>query len=1252
MKKLFGLLALLAASNALAFNCRWNFTDFTQGGLNVRAVYITTIAPYGISGTNILTGDRRSYTTANNSSLTVSNMVNGRSYRVEFLGPTTTTTITNNFDTNVVGNVNAVDYLTPPTIVDGNAFGWSRNQADARFLRTNINQYLRQGTNIVYVTNTDGSLTIHGTATGGSGVGVTAGGDSTATTNSGVVTVSTTIPVKGVAAGTNVLASTNGAVVTIYGNPTNLNANNLLAGTIPDARFPAILPAVDGSQLTGITGSGIEKSGGLGTNNNLLNLAYRGNLLSTNAFPIVRATVTVPPNSSQPWMEGYTGDTNAGPFTWRMTAVTNGFNPAVNGASAFSGLSDVQLHYGYNLTTSAGYKANLPLWIRGYESTWFNPFNHPVMEIYDRVTLTNGLLNGTDVGFGYTLGLSNGFTKGAFSGDQIDFRTQFGDGTPWMTFANNTNNEGIIGINKGYIATVATNEWIITSEGSGVIGKRGSNYLFGSGGTYDNAYFFKGANAQGSDLRLTVGTVGSPKSIRWNGTNSDANLNRWEFQNQDNTFTPMMGNPFPIVEIGTVSPTETFILKRNTGTGKLDFFSRQNDYGGYRFNTPNKTNLVVFHDNDGGGGSISAGHYVSINKSTADAALDVNGDILSSAGKVSGGLFRLLNTNGAGYISLYGSTNSGSAVLYIEGSPSSRTVTEAEIASFGTGGSGTFNFLQLSNVFQASSNLNNLASNRYVGTFLGSGGGTSISIPGAFQFTSANGNVADASGAARITIATNSSLSINDTAGAAKFFFSSSGVAAGDGAGITNLDGAAIATGTVADARLASTITRDTELTAPMGYATQNLAVVAFNNNGSAVTNANPTNLFGSGFIPTSKLNTNAWGVSGIVESSQGKSNLVWKTDASGIPAWRADADSGGGSGTNTYYSNTDPDQRIVMGTGNNFAQWYDASGGRIGFLDESGNFATAGNITIFGGSLTITNQAAAAVSRVAVFDTTGTITASSTELSTLATLAAAQRFSASNSFSAGLRSEGPIYVSQSTGLNMDFTGKPRLYLTTDTNATLTSSGTARTDQEFMLVITNSSASSKVYTLPNNVYDEATRTVVSTLTVDGLSQLSYALRYNGTGWFHPSDGYNNPTLVTLSTNGPYNGSSITNYNGTNIIGNVPSALALIAPTVATQATRTNALAVGWPAAQTAYTVTNDCSLTNVSGIVSGSILTGVMTLTNSSGTTYGVFLPAQWGTPDGSRVYYVTNGKMAKLTVEWSGATGISATNAAWTPLY
>ena len=39
---------------------------------------------------------------------------------------------------------------------------------------------------------------------------------------------------------------------------TNLNAQNLTSGTIPDARFPATLPAVSGANLTGISAGALE----------------------------------------------------------------------------------------------------------------------------------------------------------------------------------------------------------------------------------------------------------------------------------------------------------------------------------------------------------------------------------------------------------------------------------------------------------------------------------------------------------------------------------------------------------------------------------------------------------------------------------------------------------------------------------------------------------------------------------------------------------------------------------------------------------------------------------------------------------------------------------------------------------------------------------------------------------------------------------------------------------------------------------
>ena len=57
-------------------------------------------------------------------------------------------------------------------------------------------------------------------------------------------------------AGNGAPTFSNGAIVTGVATATtfdgNLNASQLASGTIPDARFPATLPAVNGSALTNL----------------------------------------------------------------------------------------------------------------------------------------------------------------------------------------------------------------------------------------------------------------------------------------------------------------------------------------------------------------------------------------------------------------------------------------------------------------------------------------------------------------------------------------------------------------------------------------------------------------------------------------------------------------------------------------------------------------------------------------------------------------------------------------------------------------------------------------------------------------------------------------------------------------------------------------------------------------------------------------------------------------------------------------
>ena len=61
-------------------------------------------------------------------------------------------------------------------------------------------------------------------------------------------------------AGNGAPTFSNGAVVTGVATATtfdgNLNATQLASGTVPDARFPATLPAVSGENLTNLPASG------------------------------------------------------------------------------------------------------------------------------------------------------------------------------------------------------------------------------------------------------------------------------------------------------------------------------------------------------------------------------------------------------------------------------------------------------------------------------------------------------------------------------------------------------------------------------------------------------------------------------------------------------------------------------------------------------------------------------------------------------------------------------------------------------------------------------------------------------------------------------------------------------------------------------------------------------------------------------------------------------------------------------------
>lgn len=771
--------------------------------------------------------------------------------------------------------------------------------------------------------------------------------------------------------------------------------------TVGSADFTAGTFFGDGSQLTGIasggagtfnttqfdtSGSGTNiKSGALTTNLITRGLTNLAGSTYSNSYATTRATITVPPNSAQVWHLIYPGDADAAPFSFVTTAVTNNFDPATAlqayTNSPFRGLSDVQLHYGYNLSSSPGYKSSLPIWVRGYESTWFNPAREPQMEIYDRVVLTNGALNGSDVGFGYTVGLETGRIEAAAASHILELRNPT-TSLKWMDFSTDTNGQGVINIGNtpsgsGYIEFNTTNEWLISSVGVGLLGARGSNYLWVGGSGDDKMTLFKGANENGSLMTVTFGSTAA-KSIRWNGTSTPHQFEYqdtfgvWHAFNEDvsssgrRTYTipantTIGGTAGDYRTIGSVSNQTAFV---ETAIVQLDLsFSGGPDSTAQRYVVPGNYSDTS-HTSWEELLPISEGHR-NANKSYAV-------DMRYNGGKKE---FRVRNVAAtdlgsfSGVVTIYSISASDALWLSdVSGSGSSATVVGVSrltplIQTEGKVGINTNNpFTQLHVVGnQLTTGTNEAAYFKGSGLLLTDLPGGSAYY-GPFTNTTTYGNAQNTNGTynGRLFVISNatSALSLQGSAGSGNgpginiYPNGPNGLVIGNEAGQAIM--AAYTSGTIVNDVLylgegqnvafRKASTSQVNLTAADDAA--NFAVTLKTGSGVFTNTSIATNGFSSGLNVFTRMPTN----------TPTDGHVITAAGTAGFTKWAASA--GGSGGTNMFYVTPfDAQHRVLLGDTPNFMIAWDAGSNVVYRVDSSGNVITEGNVTAAG-----TMQSAGAV--------------------------------------------------------------------------------------------------------------------------------------------------------------------------------------------------------------------------------------------------------------------------------------------------
>lgn len=137
MKTILALLLAVFTLTLQAADVYWSIADFTGTASATNRIFITPLSVPNTSSSNVITGDRRTFTNDASGVLVVSNLVTPGSYKVEIVGPYVTTTFTNTFATETNGYLNGKDFLSARLAV-GSTVAYSQTASDARYLlRTN-----------------------------------------------------------------------------------------------------------------------------------------------------------------------------------------------------------------------------------------------------------------------------------------------------------------------------------------------------------------------------------------------------------------------------------------------------------------------------------------------------------------------------------------------------------------------------------------------------------------------------------------------------------------------------------------------------------------------------------------------------------------------------------------------------------------------------------------------------------------------------------------------------------------------------------------------------------------------------------------------------------------------------------------------------------------------------------------------------------------------------------------------------------